>query len=89
MSKTLHRSQAASPLSQVPPHVCQDTNRTAELNLRSGLEQISLFGRALCWLRAQVFFMFRTQLQHGSLRFKFPFSLSPFRRLGGWVQARQ
>ena len=50
--KSLHQSQAAFSLalalSQVPPQVCQDTNRTAELNLRSGLEQTSLFGRALC-----------------------------------------
>ena len=28
--------------------MCHDTNRTAELNLRSGLEQCPLFGRVLC-----------------------------------------
>ena len=32
-------------LFQVPPQVCHDTNRTAELNLRSGLEKFSLSGR--------------------------------------------
>ena len=48
-SKILHRCQAISlSLSQVPPQVCHDTNRTAELNLRSGLEQFSLLGRVLC-----------------------------------------
>ena len=35
-------------LLQVPPLECHDTYRTAELNLRSGLEQFSLFGRVLC-----------------------------------------
>ena len=48
-SKTLHRSQAESlSLSlQVPPQVCHDTDRTAVLNLRSGLEQCSLCGAVL------------------------------------------